>query len=148
MVAASVAWIIHYTREAEHGRGIPDADYFTIDDGQTYFVDDFKKVPPFEVNGSVALRAAVFTCGDGTPFVGFVEKFNPEAKAQMEGVLKDYKPSLYDPPPFVFMGNMGLVKKRGESEWVPLINRTAADQITNVLCPDGTPAQRIRPKER
>src|SRR5690242_15812342 len=43
--------------------------YFSIDDGKTWFVDDGKKIPPFQKGGKDAVRAYVYRCPDGTKFV-------------------------------------------------------------------------------
>ena len=43
--------------------------YFTIDDGKTWFSDDINKVPPFDKDGKQAVKAYVYECPGGKPFV-------------------------------------------------------------------------------
>lgn len=63
--------------------------YYTVDDGQTYFVEDIDKVPPFMHEGKEAVRAHVMQCGEtGKPFVGWLEKFTPEAKKKLDALYQ------------------------------------------------------------
>src|SRR5947207_15643246 len=59
--------------------------YFSTDDGKSWFVDDAKKIPPFQKNGKDAVRAYVYKCPDGTKFVSHLERYTPEAKKMLEG---------------------------------------------------------------
>jgi len=59
--------------------------YFTVDDGENWFADDIKKRPPFEVDGKTAVRALVYRCG-GKEFVGYMERYRPEAKKRLEAM--------------------------------------------------------------
>jgi hypothetical protein len=67
--------------------GVPKA-FFTTDDGKSFFVDRFDRVPPFRKDGKTAVRAQVFSCDDGrTKFVGYLEMYAPLDKAALEDVL-------------------------------------------------------------
>src|SRR5438270_819832 len=60
---------------------MPDS-FFTVDDGKTWFAASTSNVPPFDYNGKQAVRAYVFQC-NGKKFVGFIERFTPEAHKLM-----------------------------------------------------------------
>lgn len=58
--------------------------FYTVDDGKTFFVDRIQ-VPPYRKGMSEAVGAMVFSCdGGATKFVGYLVRFTPEGKAQME----------------------------------------------------------------
>jgi len=58
--------------------------YFSDDDGKTYFADDASKLPPFDHGGRTAYLAGVFQYGNGKPFVAYLIRYTPEAKAKLE----------------------------------------------------------------
>jgi hypothetical protein len=60
--------------------------YFTVDDGKTYFTDDSAKIPPFDHDGKQAVQAAVFRCDQGQPFVGYLLRYPPQAKSELEAL--------------------------------------------------------------
>src|SRR4051794_19337477 len=63
----------------------PKYQYFSDDDGKTFFEDDYSKVGPFERNGREAVCARVFRCKDGKLFVGYLERAaDAKAKAFLE----------------------------------------------------------------
>lgn len=62
-----------------------DQAYFTLDDGKTWFIDDITKVPPFEKNGKMAVKAYLYKCkGVDQPFVGYVERFADPVMKQLQ----------------------------------------------------------------
>lgn len=111
----------------------PNRAYFTVDEGQTYFVDDIRKDPPFDKDGKVAVRAQVVRCGRDKPFVAFVERFTPEAKkyiAEMEAKGKGSSVSRGD-----LSFNGAEIKRPGETEWIKWSDRRVSE-ITTVHCPN------------
>jgi hypothetical protein len=106
---------------------LPQA-YFTVDDGKTYFSAGMENVPPFQHDGQTAIRAYVFQCGTGEPFVGYVERYTPAAhKAMVENRAT---------PQHQIAGRE--LKKPGEAKWVKSTDRKAAGAIADVRCPDGS----------
>jgi hypothetical protein len=116
--------------------------YYTADEGQTWEGDKFMLDPPFEKNGKTWIRVYVFTCGNGKPFAGYLEKYTPEALAQINGVEEAWmKTKTIDA-----MGNQGLlVKKLGSGDWVAKESVEGMDVI-KVACPDGQPAKAVFPE--
>lgn len=109
------------------------AAYFTVDDGQTYFVDDPTKVPPFAKDGNEAYQAFVFQCGWHRPFVGYLLRYTPEAKKRLEHAIAA-KENLA--PGAVAFGMQA--KRPGGADWVTATEEPHYDALTNIRCPDGT----------
>src|SRR4051812_28709047 len=56
-------------------------DYFTTDDGKTFFAASRDNLPPFDYQGKQAVHACVFECpGTGKRFVGFLERYTVEGR--------------------------------------------------------------------
>src|ERR1700722_10524228 len=58
--------------------------YYTTDDGQTTFVDDFFKAYPFDHDGKPAYRAYMFQTSDGKRFVGYLERYTSSGLADLQ----------------------------------------------------------------
>jgi hypothetical protein len=114
--------------------------FYTIDDGKSYFSDDSKLIPPFDYHGNQAVRAHVFTAKDGKPFVGYLDRVNPAAAAQIKK-MQDRKPT--DPP--IPMSDMGIVitgheyKRPGDKDWVKGSDMAQASKVRAIVGSDGTP---------
>jgi hypothetical protein len=137
VVAAIVFIVVSWARGPVEGEGVGgNQAYYTIDDGQNYFAAEFTKIPPFEHEGKQAVRAHVFTCDGGkTRFVGYLERFSPEAKKMVEEFARQTGSST-----MAMEDQSGIQVKRpgtGERGWVSMTHPTA-QEIRNVLCPDGT----------
>ncbi|MCC7350150.1 MAG: hypothetical protein IT446_06230 [Phycisphaerales bacterium] len=128
---------------------IPTQAFFTVDNGATWFADDIKKLPPFDHEGKQAVRAVVFRCKGGKAFVGHLERYSPEAKAQIEKMRqampasKDGKGGPPMPPPGPMMGDLTFsgmeVKPAGapDTAWVKMSDFQKAQAVTKINCPDG-----------
>ena len=108
---------------------LPDA-YYTVDDGKTFFSANSEKVPPFDHKGQKAVRAYVYECG-GERFVGYLERFNPEAHKAMTGGTATPQHQIYGRE----------LKRPGEANWIKSGDFTAVDRLADVKCPhDGAHA--------
>lgn len=142
IVLAAIVFIIYQSTGSEAPPPFPQA-YYSVDDGKSWFADDFNKDAPFTKDGQEAVRAYVFQCGEGKPFVGYLEKYSPQALKEVQNHRQTMK---LDPPPSLMEEIMPagiLVKKPGApaSEWVSVEgNEAKFDEATTVVCPDdGTP---------
>ena len=144
-VIVVVAAVMYFTMSdggaADIGGGGTKA-FFSIDDGKSWFVDDFKKVPPFTKDGKEAVRAYVYKCSNGKTFVGYLERYTPSAKKTMEAVhASDGKGSNLLP----FDGIRGIeVKAPGETRWMNQSDDKAI-AVLSPRCPDGGPAEFVLP---
>lgn len=77
-------------------------EYFFTTDGTTFFADDASKIYPFEVDGKMAFRAYVFECPDGERYIGYIEGYTKEARAELEAARAP------DAPPDLAMMTMEL----------------------------------------
>jgi len=112
---------------------VMDKVYCTSDDGQTTFVGSMTNVPPFQHEGKTACRAWVFSCDGGkTRFVGYLERFTPDAKKRIESA----KPSSGPGAP-VGPGDSEIKKPGPGNPWVSRANFAAAAKVQEVVCPPG-----------
>jgi hypothetical protein len=67
--------------------------FYTVDDGETWFVDSSDRIPPFEHDGKMAVRANLFICTkDGTIFPAFLMRYSDEViQAIKSGEMKRSK---------------------------------------------------------
>jgi hypothetical protein len=117
--------------------------YYSVDDGKTWFAENDGKIVPFDYNGREAVRAHVYRCGKGKPFVGFLHKFSDQARKRLEAFRNDPANAGRRPPPDIM--NQMLVKKPG-GEWVPESDRRRAGDIKNVRGPNGEDAVEVFPE--
>ena len=121
--------------------------FFSDDDGKTFFADDISKLPPFNHNGKMAYKVAVFRCGsNGKPFVTHLERFTDEGKKKMEE-MKAKSGRTY-----TGMGAMTMmeVKKPGQTQWVRLSNETSKQwsDVMRPTCPDGSTPEPVVPGQQ
>jgi hypothetical protein len=114
----------------------PVFNWYTVDDGASWFQDDAERIPPFGHDGKPAVRLHLFSCDGGkTTFVGYLQKLPEE-------VLKKYRDKGIDPATVdddELAAETGwLVKLPGKSDWVSSKGGEPAYlAIVNVKCPDG-----------
>jgi predicted esterase len=87
--------------------------FFTNDDGRTYFPLEATYKPPFVKDDKTTVRAHVYAVAGGKPFVAYLSKFSP-----------------ISPDP--------LVKRPGETRWLPITSPDAAPTL-DIKPPAGTP---------
>ncbi|MDB5326250.1 MAG: hypothetical protein JWM57_1819 [Phycisphaerales bacterium] len=115
--------------------------YFTTDDGQTTFADAADKLPPYEASGKTAVRAYVYACEGGKPFVAYLERYTPETVAALQ---KRDAPGV-GPVDREFLVAEGTeVKKPGDANWVKRSSDTGAKIVLDLKCPDGNGKPTLR----
>ena len=108
--------------------------FFTTDDGKSYFVDDVRNVPPYTKGGKEAVQAQVVRCGSGKPFVGFLIRYDAEAKAKLE----EAKAKGEVPADLArSMDSHIEYRKPGGEEWYKWPS-DGWSQASDVKCPDGS----------
>jgi hypothetical protein len=92
--------------------------YFSDDDGKTYFVDDAKRICPFDHNGKPAVHAYVFNLGAGEPTVVYLSRYTESARAKLTALGA----TAGDPDAasqIAEIKSTGMeVKKPGDKNWV------------------------------
>ena len=113
-------------------------DFYSDDDGKTWFADEAEKVTPFKTDKGMAAKAYVFRCKDGKEFCGYLERYTPQGQKtfqQLKGqpgaarALGSQKQTLTE------------VKKPGAKAWVkynPDTNSQAYYDVQTPICPDGS----------
>ena len=116
--------------------------FFTTDDGETWFADRAGKLPPYPVDGKPAVRAYIYACASGKPFVAYLERYTPDAIAKLSTEEARTK-GLVDQELVIAEGTE--VKRRGDTEWV-LRRSDAGQRILDLKCPagdSGVPAMKL-----
>jgi len=108
----------------------PDKDFFSDDDGHSWFIDDANKIPPFSHGGRQAYRAAMFLDQNDKKFVGYLEGYDPATKEKMESDLKSGK-TLGE----VLQDNAPNVKKPNGGAWVKPKNGRPTYEYGQVVTP-------------
>jgi hypothetical protein len=119
--------------------------FYSDDDGATWFSDSLFKVAPFTRNGKTAVGAQIYTYQDGKKqFCGYLTKFAPDAKAQLDAVLSDAQ-SRGQAPGSVglyrnhdFMNRSVLVKAPGPNNPWLSSDDPRSQAIRSVHSPDGS----------
>src|SRR3954453_6450060 len=84
IIVVALAFLFWPARSASGG-GNPGDVFFSNDDGKsTFTADPRKNVPPFQKDGKETVLAHVFQCADGKKFVGYLERYTPDAKKKVE----------------------------------------------------------------
>jgi hypothetical protein len=104
---------------------VPDS-FFTVDDGKTYFTASGSNIPPFDYEGHQAVAAHVFEAS-GKRFVGYLERYTPEAHKLMEENHATPATQIYGRE----------LKKPGGTTWIKSGDFHAVAELTDVHCPDG-----------
>jgi hypothetical protein len=118
---------------------------YTDDDGKTWFKDDLRKLTPFDHDGKQAFRVQVFRCGDGPPFIGWMEAYYGEDRKELESLVSPDDRELSS----IMSSCHAEVKRPGDTKWVTMRDPAKYDAITTPKCPDGsqdTP-QQVGPNE-
>ncbi len=113
-------------------------EFFSDDDGATWFADSSARLAPFDHDGKEAVLAKVFRCHNGTRFVGYLEKFSEEAKkriveARSTGHMKAGVGAIEQGVPNADI----LVKPPHGGKWVPT-QTPEAIKVQSFTCPDGS----------
>ena len=120
------------------GDGTPDPTggkaFFSTDDGKTWFAADAMTVPPFNKDGKEAVRAYVYRAGDGTEFVGYLERYTPVGKKSLKAALA--QPEQLTEDPFSTVAGELQVKKPGDAAWISASDPRAA-KVQTVVSPKG-----------
>jgi hypothetical protein len=129
----------------------PKLAYYSDDDGQTFFVDAYGKMGPFDHDGKTAVVARVFKSEDGKLFIGYLER---AADAESKRLLEDAQQTLIataatqpvNPDPVLIeeMMKRTLVKRAGDAKWVNATSEEAVS-VTRVQSPGGGDATLVMP---
>ncbi len=103
--------------------------YYSADDGKTFFTAPGDSVAPFDYHGQTAVRAYVFNCGSGTPFVGYLERYTPESRVLELGPQRGS---------IALEANGREVKRPGDATWVSSKDRKAEAAVERMKCPAGS----------
>jgi hypothetical protein len=135
VVCLAAAGLVAIALELRGNDGKPPAkNFFSIDDGKTWFVDSSQKLPPYDYEGGKAVRCYLFKGPQGK-FVGLLEKYSDSTRAQLAS--KSATASTGELPV--------LVKKPGEAEWQPMDSTQEAMTLMEITGAEASGIERIMP---
>jgi len=142
LAAAAIAFAVFQIRDevraGSDAAGDPERAFFTVDDGQTWFVDDATQLAPFQHNGKEAVRAYVVEC-NGKRFVNHLERYTAEGKQATMRLREVVKKG---PPPGALVAAAQQrgreLKRPGDAKWTASGDIAAAAAIATPRCPQGT----------
>ena len=147
-VLFAFAFVYFELRSRGNGYYVNTRAFYSTDDGKTWFTDLSTKVPPFDKDGRQAVQAYVFRNGNGPEFVGYLQRFKPNAKQALESV-QNQSPSPLKPSDANALHSAYTigreVKRPGDTQWVSGARPLQAMQITTVKIPDGSVATPVEP---
>lgn len=137
-VCVAMSWLLFHPQlhlPQPHLGGLPEKNFYTDDDGTTFFVDDFLKVTPFDHNGKAAYQAVVYHCRNNKPAVSYLARFSAAQRAQLAAIPADDRVDFTKA--FMSFQDAMDVKKPGNGNW---ISAGAKEYIIAkvVTCPDGS----------
>jgi hypothetical protein len=135
MICMVVVAVVVIGLELRGNNGKPPANnYYTSDDGKTWFVDSASKLPPFDHDGAAAVRCYVFKGSNGT-FAGLLEKYSDSTRDHLASLPEEKRP----------FDSGVLVKKPGEKDWKAMSPDQQSMVLMHITGPDGTGAERLMP---
>ena len=145
LVVAFTAWRGSAAPAGASGVAAAQA-FYSSDDGATFFTAPADLIPPVEWEGKTAVRAQVFTSDGGkTKFVGYLERYSPAAKAQLEKSRDALKRGDKNAGPAgPAAGDVEIKKPGAANKWVTRRGPAAAD-VLNVKGPGGGTPEPVAP---
>jgi hypothetical protein len=114
-------------------------EYYSVDDGRTWFADEAGKLPPFDKDGKPAHRVRVYRCPHGKEFASHLERYAEADRAQMQQLIDQKKTRSME---FIQLESGFEMKKPGGGQWVKLTPQNAAklNALRTPKCPEGSTA--------
>ncbi len=138
LVVAAAALAIFF-RSDQVGLGPPSGAraWYTSDGGKTWFADARGKLTPFDHHGESAYRCYVYSCNGGkTMFVGYLERFTPESRQQLEAIMSAKTAPQPDVIERLLTAGVEIALPNSQ-DWIKATDPRAA-WVRNPKCPDGS----------
>jgi hypothetical protein len=119
--------------------------FYTVDDGQHWFLDDATKIPPFQHDGKTAYRAMVYQCKtDSKEFVARLERYSDADRQRIESLTSNKSGGSGHGPDTTVVELPQIlsrveVKRPGDANWVMAAPATmeAYGKVMQPQCPGG-----------
>jgi hypothetical protein len=152
-IAVGAVWLLWSSGSQSGERVLQTRMYYTVDEGNTWFVEDAEHIPPFDYNGKTALRVRLFQGKDGKPFAGYLERYTAEAAKRLAAAKRgDAAAAGIQPgrPMLSLVEELAIsgteIKKPGPNNpWVRRADLDAARSVLDVRNADGQPAEAVMP---
>jgi hypothetical protein len=133
LIVLAVAFIAFDLLRAPAAGGVPKL-YFTVDDGKTTYTDTADRLPPYDHNGQTAVRAYVYQCEGGQPFVAYLERY---AEPMKKALTDPNGPKVGPVDREFIIAENTEVKLPGQGDWVKRASDAGQKIIFGIKCPDG-----------
>lgn len=135
-------WYASSSGNANAG-GTETTGFFTDDDGKSFFIDDGRKIPPFDRNGKPAYGCYVFTNDGGkTKYVAWLYRYTEQGRKHLEE-LRASKGGQIVPSPF---SNIEVkLPGTGDKGWVRSTDPKALE-IQRPPSSNGPMAEQVHPE--
>jgi hypothetical protein len=122
-------------------------EFYTDDDGKTFFADSAGRIVPYQHNGKEVVIAEVFKTEKHAPYVAYMRRYTAAALQQIAQAHPDQKPGELQPiaPPGALPPRMEY-KKPGDPQWHDIDgNYKAMAAYLPLNSDDGTPMEQVSP---
>lgn len=132
LLVAAIALIIYQLSPEKPSK----YEWYSNDDGATWFRDSIRRAPPFDKDGKPAALVKVYEC-NGKKFVASMTRFKPEAQKKMAAFYEaeDHGQNP-DPNSVIAYSNQVEYKRPGDKQWTS--DMAAYTSMLLVKCPDGS----------
>ena len=133
-IAIAIFSIFHASRKKQNLAIPKGMGYFTVDDGDHWFVDSLNNIPPFQHDGKEASRVYLFRDDKREVYVGYLEQFLPATKKKMDDLISggaDGRTAI------ISYGTAARRVKKPHGTWV---NTTGPGIPLTITGPDGSAA--------
>ncbi len=151
LILVAVGIIIFQMLPSRTAAAVAGAQFFTADDGKTWFAAPGDAIPPIQKDGKEAVRAYLWTPDNGkTKFVAYLERYTPEGKKKLEDLadaVKKGAPAAADPMAFDQVNGAGREVKLPNdpgAKWAKIAS-PEGKAITQIKPPAGTTIEQLLP---
>ena len=137
VAVAALLYFFVFADDGNYGEYAPA--HYSVDDGQTFFVDDSGRLAPFEKDGKEAVMARVFEDREtGESFVAYLTKYASDAdrEAAEKAAGRDGGPAP-------------LIKRPGDAEWIKMDDPAKQEEVAAIRrvreSPAGNPVKSVTP---
>jgi len=143
LIAIIVLWLTLRSNKGGQSQFLPTKNFFSDDDGATYYVDDITNIPPYDHNGKKAYIAKVFMNRDQQKFIGYLLSFDDKEKKRITDSINNNGV----PPSQAMTGVDELVKKPLGGKWVKIPGGSMLEisRAVKIIPPGGKEGDEIFP---
>jgi hypothetical protein len=122
-------------------------EFYTADDGKTWFADEANKIVPYQKDGQDVVLAEVFQTPTHPPYVIYMRRLDAASLALVKSTYPNLQPG--DPLPDIHIKGIPVrmeVKKPGDAKWRDIeANPVELGKYISLNSSDGSPLEEVDP---